>query len=387
MKILFLTPRVRPVIEGIGDYTWNLVEALRRRGIDAHLITSRGQAAGPSWLHPLIERWEKKQMAAAVQSFSPDWISLQYSAPLYGRYGICPEIPSALSFLRRQLKCRVTVTFHEFTMEKKLDPKILFLKWILDRQTSKLMKSSDAAIGTCASHVKLLTGLNTACGVSSIPVGANILPCEISKDKIESLRQRHGLENAKVLTAFGRLSGFRSYPLALQALALAREQGIPAFLLLLGALRSSNPVLYEELLISARRSGIEKYLIETGDLNAEDVSAYLRLTDVFLFPQEDGISTRNTTVMSALAHGLPVVAYAPVPGNYDGYEVPYGSLVPRGNQTAFARAAVDLLRKSAGGREKSALNQRYFADHFSWEKIAEKYTRILKSAPSSEERP
>ncbi len=377
MKLVFFTPRVRPVIEGIGDYTWNLVEALRRAGIDAHLVTSHDQSSGPAWLHPMIKEWKKEEMASAAQSFRPDWISIQYSPPLYGRYGICPAIAAAPAFLRDQCGCRVSVTFHEFTIDKVRSLRSFFLKWISDSQTSAIMKTCDAAVTTCARYAELLDGMNTAFKTAVIPVGASSLPGEISHDEMQSLRRRLGLEAAKVFVVFGRLSHFRNYAVSLRALASAREKGIPAFLILLGNMRSSNPALYEELSASATKAGIEKYLIETGDLAAGAVSAYLQISDVFLFPQSDGISTRNTTVMSAFAHGLPIAAFEPVPGNFNGYEVPYGSLVQRDNEEEFVRGAVRLLEESRGSEQKKTMNKRYFADHFSWDKIAEKYTAAL----------
>ena len=45
----------------------------------------------------------------------------------------------------------------------------------------------------------------------------------------------------------------------------------------------------------------------------------------------------------ATAHELPIVCYAPAPGNFEGYEIPYGISVGRGNEKAFISAAVGCV--------------------------------------------
>ena len=48
-------------------------------------------------------------------------------------------------------------------------------------------------------------------------------------------------------------------------------------------------------------------LIATDGLPPEQVSLHLQACDLMIQPYIDGVSTRRTTVMAALAHGLPVV--------------------------------------------------------------------------------
>jgi glycosyltransferase involved in cell wall biosynthesis len=48
-------------------------------------------------------------------------------------------------------------------------------------------------------------------------------------------------------------------------------------------------------------------LIEPGRLEASDLARHLAAADLFVAPFVDGVSTRRTTLMAALQHGLPVV--------------------------------------------------------------------------------
>jgi glycosyltransferase involved in cell wall biosynthesis len=45
----------------------------------------------------------------------------------------------------------------------------------------------------------------------------------------------------------------------------------------------------------------------TGTLSAADISRHVSACDVMLQPYQDGVSGRRTSVMTALAHGIPVV--------------------------------------------------------------------------------
>ena len=273
----------------------------------------------------------------------------------------------------------MAVTFHEFTIEPQKNPKAIILKAILDAQTKKMMKECDIAIGTCGRHLKSLGRLHPNTPVKIIPVGTNIPMQKASEAELKALRQKYGIEKAKVWTIFGRLSGFRNPQMTLKVLEEARRQSMPVFLLLLGCVRSSNHRLFEDFIKEARQRNVDRYLIETGDLDVQQVSHHLQITDLFLFSQMDGISTRNTTIMSAMDHGLPIVAYEPVPGNFDGYRIPYGGLVPRGNEAAFTKKTLELT--ALGSNSAAALCQRqYFADHFEWEKIAAQYRGFLKNA-------
>jgi glycosyltransferase involved in cell wall biosynthesis len=379
MKIAFLTKVVPPVMEGIGEYTFHLVRALRAEGVDAHLFTSDGQQAEESWVHPVIKRWRGNDAAEALRSFGPDWCVFEYAPPLYGPFGFCWSASGIPAALRRKLQCRTAVTFHEFQAAWSLNPLHAALALLLRLQTCRLLKGLDAAIATCPSYAAILRRYAPV-PVSIIPVGANVLPSSSSLEKVQELRKKYRLQTAKIITVFGRLSGFRNVKTAVRVLAKAHRKGISSRLLLLGCLRSSAPGIFQELLDFARKYELEPYLIETGNLSTEELSAHLQMTDLFLFPQTDGISTRNTTALSAMAHGIPIVTYEPVPGNFDGYEIPYGAAVPRGDETLFIQAAVDKLQKPEEPVKQYALQ--YYESHFSWKRVAQLHQRVFEGKPS-----
>jgi glycosyltransferase involved in cell wall biosynthesis len=61
--------------------------------------------------------------------------------------------------------------------------------------------------------------------------------------------------------------------------------------------------------------GVSDNFVWTGPLLAADASRHLAAVDVYVHTHQGGASGRSTTLASALAHGLPVIAY-------DGPETP-----------------------------------------------------------------
>jgi glycosyltransferase involved in cell wall biosynthesis len=304
---------------------------------------------------------------------------------MYGHRGICWAASGVPQALRQRLKCRVATTFHEFASAAGPHLKDAVLAGVMRWQTGRLLLGSDLAITTCLRYVEYLElSVPRALPVVAIPVGANIEPVPVQPNEIAALRQRYSLDGSKVFGVFGRLSPFRNFPTAIRALELAKQQGLKTYLLLIGCVQASNPRLFDQLQQLARTLGVEAQMVVTGELPAEAVSAHLRLVDVFLFPQCDGVSTRNTTVMSALAHGLPIVTYAPTSGHYDGYRIPYGALVPLGDEKGFIHTAVEFLGRIDDRSEGGNANAEYFEKHFSWSRIAEHYIGAFTAVGSSE---
>jgi len=89
----------------------------------------------------------------------------------------------------------------------------------------------------------------------------------------------------------------------LARLVAALADTLPSFrLLLLG--RGSASALEQ---IGESAPDLEDRLHATGQLDAVTLSRYLQVCDVMLQPYVDGATTRRTTLMAALAHGVPVV--------------------------------------------------------------------------------
>jgi glycosyltransferase involved in cell wall biosynthesis len=85
-------------------------------------------------------------------------------------------------------------------------------------------------------------------------------------------------------------------------------------------------------------------VVASGTLPAEALSAYISACDVMLQPYPDGISTRRTSAMVALAHGVPLVTTKGALTETIWEESEAAIMTPAGPAEALADAAVALLR-------------------------------------------
>jgi glycosyltransferase involved in cell wall biosynthesis len=385
VRIAFIVRSVPPTLDGVGDYTSHLATTLRAMGVEACIVTSADQADRaplPDWIHPVVRRWTGAAVAGALDAIpklSADWCSFQYVPQLYGPHGFCWAAAGVPGALRRVLGCRSAVTFHEIAVSMRLNPKSIVLATAMRAQARRLLSACDLVVTTCGRYARELDAMAPrGVPVLDIPVGTNIEPLPIGPAGLSALRERHGLDGASVFGVFGRPTGERNYPTAVRALVRARRQGRRARLLVLGPWDTLRGGMEREVSAVAREHGVGDDIVVTGPLSREELSAHLRLMDVFLFPQADGVSTRNTSVMAALAHGLPVVTYAPAPGNFDGYGAPDGAVVPQGAEDAFVAAAVAAL--AAPRTSRPGPNAVYFSEHFSWRRIAARFLEALTAA-------
>jgi glycosyltransferase involved in cell wall biosynthesis len=115
-----------------------------------------------------------------------------------------------------------------------------------------------------------------------------------------------------------------------------------------------------------------------GRMSAEELSLRLVASDVALLPFTDGVSTRRTTVMAALAHGLPVVGLCGVNTDTALLDHPEAlTLTPVGDKPAFARAAVELAGDPVRLRAAGEAGRRLYADQFDWPLVAQRVKAAL----------
>ena len=119
----------------------------------------------------------------------------------------------------------------------------------------------------------------------------------------------------------------------------------------------------------AEAAGVGERFIWTGPLPPAEISRHLAALDVYVHTHGAGASGRSTTLMSALAHGLPVVAFN---GPETTPFLTHGAvaLMPDGDTASFVRR-VDALLDAPAVRARAAAEARdVYERHFAWGSIA-----------------
>jgi glycosyltransferase involved in cell wall biosynthesis len=112
-------------------------------------------------------------------------------------------------------------------------------------------------------------------------------------------------------------------------------------------------------------------LIEPGRLPSEELASNLAASDLFLAPFIDGVSTRRTTVMAALQHGVPVVGTSGFLTDRIFRDAANQlRLVPVESPQAFAAAAVHLVSNPVERVALGTAGRELYERSFDWPVIA-----------------
>ncbi|MGA2011163.1 MAG: glycosyltransferase [Solirubrobacteraceae bacterium] len=282
MKIVIAYAQQQAKVDGIRDYATHLAAELRRAGGDADLRLvppGRGCAAG------LIGALPRDRPAALV---------LQYNPFSWGRWGVAPGLCLALAAVRRRRpQARIMLMVHESWVPMRDARWVVMGAW-QRAQLRVLLLAADRALATTAVVTAELSRAVPSRAVEHLPVSSN-LPDQ--RDARNAERARAGYGGRLVVAAFqtGHESHLRDH-VQRAAQAVARASSDPVILLLLGS--GDVP--------PAGLDGVER-IVAPGYLEQRALARALCTADIFLAPFTDGASTRRTTLMAALQHGLATV--------------------------------------------------------------------------------
>jgi glycosyltransferase involved in cell wall biosynthesis len=135
---------------------------------------------------------------------------------------------------------------------------------------------------------------------SWLPVASNI-PVVDDPGRVRTIRARYVQGDGVILGHFGAYDA-RVGNLLLNYVPALMQTGVPQTMLLLGR---GSETMRDELV--DKQPTLADRVHASGTLAAPELSLHISACDVMLQPYIDGVSTRRTSAMVALAHGVPVV--------------------------------------------------------------------------------
>jgi len=330
-------------IDAIDEYSRRLTEALAAGGASV-----RYASAGLS----------------AVERSSPAWVLLQYNPFCYGRSGFAPGVVRDVQRLSRR-GIPVAVMVHEAWIDIDGGKSGVIGLWqraqlrALLRFASRVMASTEAIareLGAGAVHV---------------PVGSNITPA--GSDAVTgpgAAKQELGLGGRFTLGLFGRGNPSRALDYADAAIAaIAQRLGSEHMAVLnLGA---GAPAVRAPAGVTVRRPGPQA---------AAELSRHLAACDLVLLPFTDGLTTRRSTLMAALAHGRPVLGLSGP--RTDAVLVRRAGdallLSPLGDREAYARAAAQAAVDRDRLQQVGAAGRLLYESEFDWPVVAGRVSAELE---------
>lgn len=369
--VAIVCPTYPPDHCGVGDHTSMLAATLAASGATVNVYTTCGVARSVPprvHVHPVVPQWQTRSMwalASTITRARPDVVLIQYVPFLYARHaGLAVPLLAALLRLRRVV---VVTIVHEPYVPLELNVKRFILSVAQRVMLVILMLSSRRVAVTTMMAGRQLQRLLPWFGerIHRVPVGSNIVMHRINQSERCALRDALGVApDDTILIFFGSLHETKPLGLILRTLVHLRESGVAATLLVVGQDQAAFSA-------AAAKAGlaVPDGVICTSYAAAEDVSHYLQCGDLMLAPFLDGVSTRRTTVIAALQHGLPVIS---TEGRWTERQIFAGavSMTPCHDDEGYVRAVHQLAHDSIARREISKRGRQLAEQRFSWLEIA-----------------
>lgn len=408
-RVLLVSPEYPPTPGGVGDYTALLARHLAAEGATVAVLTGgtgadttedgvRVLRAVPHWRWGLARR-----IGEATRVTGAEIVHIQYQTGMYAMHPAVNLLPPRLRRLhlrsgtgfslpirgRQAEACpatrmvlRVVTTFHD------LLPPYLFPKAgpLRDGVTRLLACTSDAAIATNGADMATLRRWGVRAAL--VPIGSNIpfivngLPVP---GEYERFRARYGIPiDATLLATFGLINQSKGLDTIIDALALLRDEGMPAFLLVVGAGAGANDATNRATESAFRgrimARGLAAHVAFTGPLAAGEVARTLAYCDACVLPYRDGASPRRGSLLAALAQGIVVITTPPQSGAYDGLPPLTDAgvvFVPPDDAAVAAAVRRGAAEPPAARAERGHAAMRYIA-HFDWGAIARRTLAVYR---------
>lgn len=356
---------------GVSDFTRQLALALQAaatadRPLAITVITGPGAQAeagmaivaeqadwGPLGLPSLLGR---------IRESAPDVVVLQYVPHLFQRQGFSVPMAEFVALLRR-LGFKVVTVAHELYYGRHEGWKVQPFGWAQRYSLRPLFWGSARVVLTVPDRLTRMKTLfpRWADKFTLLPVGPNLRAAEGLDGA--GWRSRHGVpEGALVLLFMGLAHPSKELSMLTRTLEALEAAGIPARLVLAGGARLAHP-------------GV----IELGFLSKPDAEAALAAADIAVLPFADGASARRTSLMNALAAGLPVVSTRGVNTDEALFPRDAVTLVAAGDVEAFAQAVVALAQDPAARRALGESGRGLLEARFSWDVLGKQWLTLLES--------
>jgi polysaccharide biosynthesis protein PslF len=384
---------------GVAHYTSRLRDVLKKLQIESIVLTTHTAAKevnNPN-VRGVIKNWqfaELMPLVKAIHATKANILHIQHAAGTY-------SFERAIFFLPLILKATgyrkpIVTTVHEYGwwewQPKNIPPQLV--EWLKtygqtrdlwDREDGFLLTLSDAIIttNTEAENViyKRLPKLSNR--VFNIPIAANI---DVANTDRNTARQKlreicNWSLDTTVIAFFGFLHPVKGLETLLPAFRKILINYPQTRLLLIGGVESlalpgeeANRYWNKLHALVAELNLTDKVHL-TGYLDAETASKYLSGADIGVLPFNHGITMKSGSLLTLLAHKLPVIATqhsTPLP-----HENPVLLVPPRDIDT-LANALLELLKypdkRTYLGQAGSALIEK-----FNWTNLARSHFQIYQT--------
>jgi glycosyltransferase involved in cell wall biosynthesis len=388
---------LEPRLDGVADYTQRLATHLHAIGVEPVVLTTYGLAqSGEEHAVGVTQRWNAGGVVSAarmMRHMDLDIVHVQFAPSVYGFSRVVGLLPL---FLPRRIP--LIVTLHEYGVWSGHGPgrRARSALWsaaehrrVADRETLLLAPRARSLLIPSSEHRDVLRarfGHRTPLTLE-VPIGVNVAITATNRAQVRAdVRRELGAPSDTPIVAF---FGFLHPEKALDQL-IASVGALQAWwpgtrLLLIGGAVSHSVAaaaahrLRIELEQIATAHGVRDQVHLTGYRPDAEVSRLLQAADVAVFPFKAGVTRKSSSLLTALAAGVPAVVTAPVGEVPEPTEVDGVLRVPSGQLSALTDALSQVLSDRAVADQLTAAGRRRAARQ-SWDAIAAAHTEVYRRA-------
>ncbi|WP_072530984.1 glycosyltransferase family 4 protein [Bacteroides ilei] len=371
MRILFITKLLPPLVDGVGDYTFNLAKQFVRNGHEVYIICKdnpkiNSEVSGMTIL-PIIKKWNfdcYKPIIRLIKEKKIDIVSLQYVPHGFQTKGL----PFPLIKLTNKIKKHNVKLFtfcHEVSVEKeKGNIKRTLLSWLMQHISKRIIENSDYVATSIEYYRNMIFKLvPNKKNIPLIPIASNIPEVQISEDELCSFKKDIAANDETIISFFG----VRNIQTSIDAINELIDEGYKLKVLIIGKTSNNFP------------KNLPNDTIKTGILNMEDIDKYFKITDIFILPQDSiyGCSFKSGSFSAALRNKLPIIT---AKGKMTSVmlENNRNILFTDFNYIKEIKTSILFLLKNKDVASVIGNNAYNIGKDFSWSETYKKYINILK---------
>lgn len=363
MRIGMVTGEFPPMVGGIGDYTFQLTQALKSPANELFLFGPQEAESNDATLHiTRTNEWGITTPLAVrqwAQANQLDVINIQYQTAAF-------QMSPWIHFIPQVAPCPVITTFHDLRFPY-LFPKAGKLRqWIVNHLASKsagVIMTNDDDFSRLTHHHRAL-----------IPIGSNIANVSLSEKDYAHWRQSAGAQpDDYLILFFGFVHPTKGMIHLLDAIHLLHQHNVPARLVIVGGQEhpgdASVAAHVKQVKTHIQTQGLSSSVHWTGYVSDQDVSRYLTVADVVALPFTEGASLRNGSLIAAIMHGCAVITTHPT-ANSQLLRNGENMLLVTPRNTDDLVTALQNLYHEANLRNQIKTGVRALQHQFSWDQIA-----------------
>lgn len=331
MRVLVISAAFPPMRAAEADHTLHLCQHLVDRGLEVHLLTTKGSMTTGSFpfkVYPIMRNWSWRdgpRFAKFLKHCSPDAVLLFYIRWVYNDHRmitfaptICKTFLPGIPFVT-EFSNPIGIPPRPSSLLARLLHKGI-MQWAgpeVDPTCGTLLRDSDRVVVFSESHRAFLSKCYPPVASKSVLIPPPPL-MYICPENGGAPRQR-GREliglgaNDFLIAYFGYIYPNKGVETLLRAFQIVSSERSNIWLILVGGIIAlefpNRPSYAQEMYELPKQLGIDDKVTWTGEYawDSDEASMYLRAADICVLPFDTGVQLNNSSFSSAAAHGLPII--------------------------------------------------------------------------------